>query len=162
MCLGQLGFHSPAAPLQVSSHMQHEAKGTSGRYSLYRQSWAVRWVWSTDPRNLALPSLCPERGLLVRSFVSMVKEYREPSEQLSERERQFPPTTHAGESQRRVKFMIRPVLAQEVRSLRKEGRFSLSTHLNHWLPRQPESEKLHPACHTAPGSDPQGSLPSPL
>lgn len=45
--------------------------------------------------------------------------------------------------------MIRPVLAQEVRSLRKEGGASLPTHPNHWLPHQPESEKLHPACHTA-------------
>lgn len=26
---------------------------------------------------------------------------------------------------------------------------SLPTHLNHWLPHQPEYEKLHPACHTA-------------
>lgn len=45
--------------------------------------------------------------------------------------------------------MIRLVLAQEVRSFRKEGGVSLPTHLNHWLPHQPEFEKLHPACHTA-------------
>lgn len=45
--------------------------------------------------------------------------------------------------------MIRLVLAQGPRSLRKEGRVSLTTHLNHWLLHQPESEKLHPACHKA-------------
>ena len=48
-------------------------------------------------------------------------------------------------------ILARPIPAQggEVRLERKDDRVILSTHLGHWLPRQPVSGKLHPGCHTA-------------